>query len=104
MKLDIGKPVALLCWIDHEIVVVRATRVAARFGNDEIACFQIASRPELPLIYYFDRHEGIGWSRDLSAEAELRAAYALVRSSPDICFPDGPTGSQGPRASSVWLP
>ena len=103
MSTSVGEPVALLCWIDHEIVVVRATRVTVHFGDD-IWGFRIDSRPELPLVYYFDHHEGIGWSRDLSADAELRAAYALVRSSPDICFPDGPTGSQGPRASSVWLP
>ena len=104
MSLPIDEPVALLCWIDHEIVVVPAV-CAMYVGDDAYSGFQISNRPELPLVYYFDHHEGIAWSRDLSAKAELRAAYALVYSSlSETDLPRGPTGSAGPRASSVWLP
>ena len=103
MKLDIDEQVALLCWIDHQIVVVQAA--CAENHNGDITGFRIGARPELPLVYYFDHHEGIAWSRDLSAEAVLRAAYALVDSAVEVAdLPNGPTGSQGPRASSVWLP
>lgn len=102
MKLDIGEPVALLCWIGHEISVVRAA--CAENHSGDITGFRIDARPELPLVYYFDHHEGIAWSRDLSADAALRAAYALVRSSLTEDFPKGPIGREGPRASSVWLP
>ena len=79
--------------------------VAVHIGDDGVSGFRIGNRPELPLVYYFDHHEGIAWSRDLSAEDELRAAYALVRSSlTEAALPKGPTGREGPRASSVWLP
>jgi hypothetical protein len=104
MQLNIDEPVALLCWIDHEVVVVQAT-CAMHVDADAITGFRVSRRPELPLVYYFDSHEGIAWSRDLSAEAELRAAYALVYSSLGFDdLPKGPTGREGPRASSVWLP
>jgi hypothetical protein len=104
MSFPIDEHVALLCWIDHEIVVVQAIR-ATHTGDDGVSGFQINNRPELPLVYYFDRHEGLAWSRDLSADAELHAAYALVRSSlTEADLPVGPIGREGPRASSVWLP
>ena len=103
MKLNIDEPVALLCWVDHEIVIVQAT--CAENHNGEITGFRIDTRPELPLIYYFDHHEGIAWSRDSVRRAVLRTAYALVRSSlTEADLPVGPTGREGPRASSVWLP
>lgn len=115
-KLRVGEDVSLLCWIDHEIVATQAW-YHSRLGDDanQFTIYfvhdpSLGERLSVSLhrVTYADRAEGITWSRGIltaTVEDSLRAAYMLVQSSlTESDFPRGPTGREGPRVSSLWLP
>lgn len=100
--LDPGQRALILCWFDGRRVVLPGRVVEVW---DEHVLFEIdaAATGEglWRQVQYPRAVESITWGREGETTADaLQSAYALGTLSP---VPTGPTGSQGPRLSAVWL-
>lgn len=96
--------VLVLCWFDRQKVVLPGRVISFWLDHQqrEFILFEIDDGQHGRWRVSYPRAaESITWGREGETTAgALQSAYALSTLPP---MPAGPTGSQGPRLSAVWL-